>query len=177
VTPLAEQTWTNRRTGAWVKASSVGDNMVMERVIKPGTGKADAHLHLDYVESFEIIDGTATIEVDGRAINAGPGERVEVARGVAHRNPYNDTEGDLQLRHTVAPGGDFAKAFVTSLGHHMKRDTVNDQGEFSDLQLFVVLRGTRAQSYRAGIPVAVQKPVIALGALLGRLRGYKAGYP
>src|SRR4051794_4636748 len=99
---LAEQTWTNRRTGAWVKASSVGDNMVMERVIKPGTGKADAHLHLDYVESFEIIDGTATIEVDGRAISAGPGERVEVPPGTAHRNPYNDTEGDLQLRHTVA---------------------------------------------------------------------------
>jgi hypothetical protein len=143
---LAEQTWTNPRTGAWVKASSVGDNMVMERVIKPGTGKADAHVHL------------------------------EVPPGTAHRNPFNDTDGDLHLRHTVAPGSAFAEAFVTSLGHHMERDTVNDQGEFSDLQLFVVLRGTRAKSYRAGIPVALQKPVIALGALLGRLRGYKPGY-
>jgi mannose-6-phosphate isomerase-like protein (cupin superfamily) len=173
---LAEHTWTNPRTGAWVKASAVGDNMVMERVIKPGTGKADAHVHLDYVESFEIIDGTATIQVDGRAINAGPGERVEVPPGTAHRNPFNDTAADLHLRHTVAPGSAFAEAFVTSLGHHMERDTVNDQGEFSDLQLFVVLRGTRAQSYRSGIPVPLQKPVIALGALLGRLRGYKAGY-
>jgi mannose-6-phosphate isomerase-like protein (cupin superfamily) len=174
--PLAEHTWTNPRTGAWVKASAVGDNMVMERVIKPGTGKADAHVHLDDVESFEIIDGTATIEVDGRAINAGPGERVELPVGTAHRNPFNDTDADLHLRHTAAPGGAFVEAFVTSLGHHMERDTVNDQGEFSDLQLFVVLRGTRAQSYRAGLPIPLQKPVIALGALLGRLRGYKAGY-
>ncbi|MEA2418420.1 MAG: hypothetical protein QOE60_626 [Thermoleophilaceae bacterium] len=174
--PLAEHTWTNPRTGAWVKASAVGPNMVMERVIKPRTGKADPHLHLDYVESFEIIDGTATIEVDGRAVNAGPGERVEIAPGTPHRNPYNDTDSDLHLRHTAAPGGPFTEAFVTSLGRHMERDTVNDQGEFSDLQLFVVLRGTRAQSFRAGIPLALQKPVIAVGALLGRLRGYKAGY-
>jgi hypothetical protein len=173
---LAEHTWTNPRTGAWVKASAVGDDMVMERVIKPGTGKADPHIHFDYVESFEIIDGTATIEVDGRAINAGPGERVELPLGTPHRNPFNDTAADLHLRHRAAPGNVFVEAFVTSLGHHMERDTVNDQGEFSDLQLFVVLRGTRAQSYRAGLPIPVQKPVIALGALLGRLRGYKAGY-
>jgi hypothetical protein len=149
---------------------------VIERVIKPQTGKADAHVHFDYVERFEIIDGTATIELDGRAVSAGPGESVEVPLGTAHRNPYNQTDADLQLRHTVAPGGPFADAFASSLGHHMERNTVNDQGEFSTLQLFVVLRGTRAQSYRAGIPVWLQKPVIALGALLGRLRGYRPGY-
>jgi mannose-6-phosphate isomerase-like protein (cupin superfamily) len=83
--PLVERTWTNPRTGAWAKASSVGDDMVLERLMKPHTGKADAHRHLDYVESFEIVDGTATIEVDGRAISAGPGERVEVPPGVPHR--------------------------------------------------------------------------------------------
>jgi mannose-6-phosphate isomerase-like protein (cupin superfamily) len=173
---LAEHTWTNPRTGAWVKASNVGDNMVIERVIKPGTGKADPHVHFDYVESFEIIDGTATIEVDGRAVSAGPGERVELPIGTPHRNPYNDTAADLHLRHMAAPGNVFVEAFVTSLGHHMERDTVNDQGEFSQLQLFVLLHGTRAQSYRAGLPIWLQKPVLALGALLGRLRGYKAGY-
>jgi len=173
---LAERTWTNPRTGAWLKASSVGADAVIERVMKPHTGKADAHLHLDYVERFEILDGTATIEVDGREITAGPGETVEVPRGTAHRNPYNATDADLHLRHTASPGGSFAEAFVSSLGHHMEQDTVNEQGEFPDLQLFVVLRGTRARSYRAGIPVPLQKPVIALGAALGRLRGYRAGY-
>jgi mannose-6-phosphate isomerase-like protein (cupin superfamily) len=173
---LAERTWTNPRTGAWIKASQSGADALIERVMKPHTGKADAHVHLDYVERFEIIDGTATIEVDGRAISAGPGERVEVPPGTPHRNPYNQTDGDLHLRHTAAPGGPFADAFVSSLGHHMERDTVNEQGEFSDLQLFVVLRGTRAKSYRAGIPIWLQKPVITLGAALGRLRGYKPGY-
>jgi mannose-6-phosphate isomerase-like protein (cupin superfamily) len=168
--------WTNPRTGAWLELSSEGSDKVVERVMKPHTGKADAHLHLDYVESFEILEGTATIELDGRRIEAGPGERVELAPGTAHRNPYNETDLDLYLRHRAAPGGVFVESFVSALGHHMENDTVNAQGEFSDLQLFVLLRGTRAQSYRAGLPIPLQKPVIALGALLGRLRGYKAGY-
>jgi mannose-6-phosphate isomerase-like protein (cupin superfamily) len=173
---LAERTRTNPRTGAWLKGSSDGADAVIERLMKPRTGKADAHVHLDYVERFEILDGTATIELDGREITIRPGETVEVPPGAAHRNPYNETDADLHLRHIASPGNEFTDAFVSSLGHHMERDTVNEQGEFSDLQLFVVLRATRARSYRAGIPVPLQKPVIALGALLGRVRGYKPGY-
>jgi hypothetical protein len=79
---------------------------VIERVMKPHTGKADPHIHFDYVEGFEVMDGTATIEVDGRAVSAGTG----------------------------------------------------------------------AGSYRAGLPIWLQKPVIALGAALGRMRGLKPGY-
>jgi mannose-6-phosphate isomerase-like protein (cupin superfamily) len=173
---LPERTWTNPRTGAWLKGSSSGADAVIERLMKPHTGKADAHVHMDYVERFEILDGTATIEVAGRKVTAGPGETVELAPGTTHRNPYNETDSDLRLRHVASPGGPFVDAFVSSLGHHMEQDTVNDQGEFPDLQLFVVLRATRAKSYRTGIPIALQKPVIALGAALGRLRGYRAGY-
>ena len=174
--PASGRTWTNPRTGAWLTWLPDGDDGVLERVMNPHTGKADPHVHLDYVESFEIIDGTATVEIDGQQVFAGSGETVEVPIGTAHRNPYNATDSDLRLRHRASPGGTFVEAFVSSLGHHMENDTVNEQGEFSDLQLFVVLRGTRARSYRAGIPVPLQKPVIALGAALGRLRGYRAGY-
>ena len=173
---LAQRTWTNPRTGAWIRSSSAGDDALIERVMKPHTGKADPHFHLDYIERFEIIDGTATIELDGQTISAGPGETVEVPLGTPHRNPYNQTDADLHLRHCASPGGRFVEAFVSSLGHHMERGSVNEQGEFSDLQLFVVLRATRARSYRAGIPVALQKPVVALGAALGRLRGLRPGY-
>jgi mannose-6-phosphate isomerase-like protein (cupin superfamily) len=156
------RTWTNPRTGASLTWRRDGADGVLERLMRPGTGKADAHVHLDYVERFEVLEGTATLELDGRTISAGPGETVEVPPGTPHRNPYNATDADLRLRHTASPG--------------MESDTVNRQGEFSDLQLFVVLHGTRARSYRAGIPVALQKPVIALGAALGRRRGLRPGY-
>src|SRR3954466_6322048 len=125
---LGQRTWTNPHTGAWIKSASGGDDAVIERLMKPHTGKADAHVHLDYVERFEILDGTATIEVDGRAISAGPGETVEVALGTGHRNPYNQADAALPLRHSASPGGRFVEAFVSSLGHHMERGSVNEQG-------------------------------------------------
>ena len=57
----------------------------MQRWTNPQSRSAS---HLDYLESFEIVEGTATIVLDGRTISAGPGERVEIPVGVPHRNPY-----------------------------------------------------------------------------------------
>jgi mannose-6-phosphate isomerase-like protein (cupin superfamily) len=170
------RTWSNPRTGAWLRYGTEGADGVLERVMKAHTGMADAHLHLDYVERFQVLEGTATVELEGEKLTVGAGESVEVPRGAAHRNPYNATDADLHLLHVASPAGAFAEAFVSALGHHMENDTVDEQGEFSTLQLFVVLRGTRAQSYRAGIPIPLQKPVIAVGALVGRLRGLKPSY-
>jgi mannose-6-phosphate isomerase-like protein (cupin superfamily) len=153
-----------------------GEDAAMERLMKPGTGKADAHVHLDFHERYEILEGTATIVLDGREVKAGPGETVEVPRGTKHRNPYNETEQDLRLRHTVSPRSEFTDCFISALGYHMENDTVNDQGEFPDLQLFVILDATRAQSYLAGPPIFVQKPVIAAMASIGRRRGYRPRY-
>ena len=169
--------WTNPQTGAWIESSQDGGDLVIERLMKPHTGKADPHVHMDYVESYEVLEGTATVHVDGEQRRLGAGERLELQPGVAHVNPYNETDADLRHRHRIsAPGRTFAEAFVSALGHHMENGSVDDQGEFSDLQLFVVLHGTRAQSFRAGIPVWLQKAVLPLGAALGRARGLRVSY-
>lgn len=168
--------YANPRTGAWMRPLEAGDDAAMERLMKPHTGKADAHVHLDFDERYEVLEGRATIVRDGRELEAGPGEIVEIPRGTRHRNPYNQTNEDLRLRHTVSPRSEFSDCFISALGHHMQNDTVNDQGEFPDLQLFVILHATRAQSYLAGPPIALQKPAIALGAAVGRRRGYRPSY-
>jgi len=118
-----ERTWTNPRTGAWVKAIDAGPDQQIERLIQR----------------------------DRRRPAPAPAPHGVAGRPV--RGP-----------------------FVSSLGHCMENDTVDKQGEFPDLQLFVILRATRAQSYIAGVPITIQKPVIAVGAWLGRLRGYRPGY-
>jgi mannose-6-phosphate isomerase-like protein (cupin superfamily) len=168
---------TNPQTGAWLETTRDGDDLLIERLMKPHTGKADGHVHMDYVETFEVIDGTATIHVDGEKRTLGPGERLELPAGVPHVNVHNDTDADLHHLHRIsAPGRTFAEAFISALGHHMENGTVNDQGEFSNLQLFVVLHGTRAQSYRTGIPIWLQKAVLPLGAAVGRMRGLRVSY-
>jgi len=40
--PAPGRSWTNPRTGAWLTWTPEGDDGVIERVIKPRTGKADA---------------------------------------------------------------------------------------------------------------------------------------
>jgi mannose-6-phosphate isomerase-like protein (cupin superfamily) len=174
--PASGRTWTNPRTGAWLTWLPRNGDAVIERVMKPHTGKADAHYHLDFDERFEVVAGTATIELEGRPVTVAAGETMEIPRRTPHRNAFNATEADLRLRHTVSPGGEFAAAFVSALGHYMETDSLDSQDEFRTLQLLVVLHETRAQSYLARPPVALQKPVIAAGALLGRLRGYRAGF-
>ena len=47
---------------------------------------------------------------------------------------------------------------------------------FRDLQLFVVLRATRAGATSPARPLRLQKPVIAAAAVLGGLRGYRPRY-
>ena len=65
------------------------------------------------------------------------------------------------------------EVFVRTLGDLMARDALNDQGEFTNLQLFGVLRAGRADSWQAGPPVWLQRPVVAAGAALARLRGQR----
>jgi mannose-6-phosphate isomerase-like protein (cupin superfamily) len=168
--------WTNPRTGAWIQTLDAAPDTAIERLMKPRTGKADPHYHLDFVERFDVLEGTATVELDGRVVSVAAGDSLEVPVGQRHRNPYNATDSDLLMRHTVSPASEFVDAFLSALGHYMETDSLDSQGEFRPLQLFVVLHGTRAKSYRAGLPVAVQKPVLALGAMLGRRRGYRPGF-
>src|SRR5918999_1535610 len=113
--PTPGRTFSNPSTGAWLTWLPRGDDGVIERVIKPHTGRADAHVHLDYLERFEILGGIATIEVDRQP-----------RTGTPHRNPYNESDSDVRLRHTASPGSEFVDAFVSSLGHHMENDTVNE---------------------------------------------------
>ena len=46
--------------------------------MKARTGKALAHIHRDYAESFVVEAGEATAKVDGRTVRLSPGETLTV---------------------------------------------------------------------------------------------------
>ena len=84
---------------------------------------------------------------------------------------------DLKVRAHFEPVPEFVEAYTEVLGARMREDDgLNEQGEFSDLQLFVLLHEYKAQSFGRG-PVWLQKPAIPLLAAFGRARGYKGTYP
>jgi hypothetical protein len=101
---------------------------------------------------------------------------VELPRGTGHRDPYNPGEADLVIRGTFDPVTDFLEAYASAWAHHLTEGTVNDQDEMPILQIFALIDATDGKSYRAGIPVAVQKASMPVMKRIARLRGYRAAY-
>ena len=166
--------WRNPRTGASLTVVEYSpEQAVIERRMRPGTGRTDAHVHRDFEQWWEAIEGELTYAVDGAERRAGVGERVVIPAGTPHRDPHNETGQDLVFRLAVRPATPFVEVFVRTLGDLMARDALNDQGEFTNLQLFGVLRAGRADSWQAGLPVWLQRPVVAAGAARARLRGQR----
>jgi mannose-6-phosphate isomerase-like protein (cupin superfamily) len=76
---------------AYVNARSGGRLMVIEhwddtndrrarieRTMPPGTGRGEPHLHLDFTQTWEGVQGEATIMVDGEERPLRAGDQVEI---------------------------------------------------------------------------------------------------
>jgi mannose-6-phosphate isomerase-like protein (cupin superfamily) len=61
-----------------------GDFSLMERTLPPSGRGPPAHRHTNCSETFFILEGTVTVELEGAAVATGPGDFVRVSRGRAH---------------------------------------------------------------------------------------------
>ncbi|MDQ2939439.1 MAG: cupin domain-containing protein [Actinomycetota bacterium] len=173
----AGETFENARTGTRLEVrESTPKRVVFDRRYPPNSGRADPHVHFDITQSWEVLSGEARVVVDGETRDVKGGEVVEIATRIPHQDIHNPFEKELAVRWTVAPVNDFVEAFADSYTHLLTHDKLNAQDEFTPLQIFPILRGTRAQSWLTSIPIPLQKVVIPVGAWLGRLRGYRARY-
>jgi quercetin dioxygenase-like cupin family protein len=177
----AGQIFEHPRTGSRLEIVSTPRDsgrelLVAERLLKPNTGKADAHFHRDFEHRFAVLDGRLTLELEGVERSFGAGEEVHVRPGTPHRDPWTAEDEDLRFRTEFEPVPAFVEGFTAAFGHLLGEGRTNDQDFPPDLQLFVCLRAFKGQSYAAGLPVWLQKATIPLLALVGRLRGYRPSY-
>ena len=147
---------------------------VFERSLPPGTGRLDAHKHLDHHQRYEVLAGTATIEIGRRKERLAVGESVDLPPGTGHRDPYNDGLGELVYRGTFEPVTPFLHAYVPTLAEAFRTGRTNRQDELPRLWTFVVLRASKAETFAAQIPMIVQGMLRPVLAAVGRLRGYRA---
>ena len=130
------------------------------------------HIHAKLEERVKVLSGRARIWVAGKESTAGPGETVVFPPGVGHTFK---AEGDeyLHFRCEVVPPMKMESLFETIFG--LYRDgKANKRGQPNLLQNAVLAHETDA--YLPGPPVWLQKPVIALLAVVARLLGYRARY-
>jgi len=169
--------YTSPETGTWVEIVERGPQvMKFERSFAPGTGRTDPHLHEDLTQTWEALSGEGMIEVDGLEREFRTGDRVEIAPGTRHRDPWNSSRAELHARGIFDPDNDFIEAYAAAYAHLLTEGGLNDQDELPLLQILVITRETNGRSYGASPPVAVQKASLPLLAAFGRLRGYRPSY-
>lgn len=174
--------FTNPQTGASLEVLRVPGRhervLQLRRIIKPGTGRAARHVHLDFVERFVVEAGQARAELVGRPLELGPAEAFDISPKRVHVNPYNAGKEDLVIRQAVEPARDFSLGYFETLGHLMTQGRTDNQGEVPLVAVLALAHHTRCQTFAPGIPRAAQRTLLApVGARLVKLRRYDVRLP
>jgi hypothetical protein len=140
--------------------------------MKPHTGKADAHVHLAFEQTYEVLEGRGRCRVGKQERVVDAGETVTMPRDVPHVDLWNDTGADLRWRMTVTPAElPFVDVYAATLGARMTAGRLNRQQDLTRLDIFGILAASSGESYVAGLPIGLQKAVLPLGARLARALG------
>ncbi len=173
------QRLTNPATGEYFEfvetaAETGGKYSTVKVLLKKGGFKPVLHKHLEQDESFEVVSGKFTYQLEGKApVTIGVGERATLPKAVGHTH-YNDGDEDLIVLQTASPALDF-EPFLEAMHLNIVRGLVKN-GQPPFLQLMVWMNELVGKTCVAAVPVGVQRFLAAALAPVGRLRGYRAFY-
>jgi quercetin dioxygenase-like cupin family protein len=102
----------NRLTFLITGKETDGAFFLAEMSVPPGGGPPP-HIHQREDESFHILEGTLTVQVDGNTITASAGDFIYLPRGIAHsfRNTGDGTAKALVLTTPAGLENYFAEVF------------------------------------------------------------------
>lgn len=141
------------RTGARLRILRVprtdGAALLVERVFKQGMGRFPEHVHLDFAETFVIVDGVAEAKVAGDVLRLTAGKSLHVPRGVPHVNPYNVDIEDMKFTQKFDPGTEGARSYVQTLARALWHGRDHD-GELPASVILAVGDVTHEDTYLTG---------------------------
>lgn len=163
-----------------------GSRLVLEYSAPAGSPRrlVDPHIHLGWDERFDVISGRARYRVGKEEADLESGASVTLPAGQVHEHPWNVGEDTLRVRQTStlhAPDpaaiGDTVRAFAMMFWL-IQQGKVDRRGNPNPLQGALILQSLmRHGGYQAGLPPALQRPLIRLLAAVARRRGYVAFDP
>jgi mannose-6-phosphate isomerase-like protein (cupin superfamily) len=143
-----------------------------------------AHLHETWVETFEILEGTAAYVLGGEQRTLKKGENIVLPAGVRHVHPWNTGTGKMVYRQTNDFGATTPDAVTDLMGALATLNGLAREGRLgknglpkNPLQLVATgLTYTKHGVYDAAMPIALQKGLaVTVGRLAGAL-GYRGIY-
>jgi mannose-6-phosphate isomerase-like protein (cupin superfamily) len=151
-----------------------GESVVLEAYVKANGFVAAAHVHPHQEERFQVLRGTVGFRVGRKKLLAGPGQRVTVPAGTAHKF-WNAGDDEVHFVCEVRPALQFEQLIETMFGLANDGKT-NKKGMPNPLRLAVIARA-HFEDVRLPFPPAwMQRAGLALGSPVGRLLGYEATY-
>lgn len=85
-------------------ALTAGAYSVHDNLLPPHSPGPRPHLHRDHEETFYVLEGELTVQVEGETIQAGAGAFVVIPRGLVHQ-PANRTAHETRVLLIFSPGG------------------------------------------------------------------------
>jgi quercetin dioxygenase-like cupin family protein len=157
---------TSRETG--------GEAVVVETFVKPNGFVAAAHVHPDQEERFEVLRGSVGFKVGRDKLVAGPGQRITVPAGKAHRF-WNAGDDVAHFVCEIRPALQFESLIETMFA--LAADGKTNRKGMPNLLRLAVIANAHFDTVRLPFPPAIlQQLGLALGAPLGRAVGYSAVY-
>ena len=96
-------------------AETNGEAVVLEAFLKPNAFVAAAHVHPSQEERFQVLRGTIGFRLGRKKVIAGPGQRITVAAGTAHKF-WNAGEDEAHFVCEVRPAMQFEQLIETMFG-------------------------------------------------------------
>jgi mannose-6-phosphate isomerase-like protein (cupin superfamily) len=150
-------------------AEAGAERLVVMLYLAPGAKGPMPHIHLRSREIFEIVEGTMHAIVDGKSMQAGPGERITVEPGSTHTFNNGRADAEMVVRTTVEPPLRFLWFFDEAV-----KSANRNGGSWDDMPLLeaaYIIHGVRDEYRIAALPGWIHVPVFALLAGLAVLLG------
>ena len=144
-------------------------------IFSPGNLGPAEHFHPTYVEKFEVISGEFVFSVNGEDINAGPGDKLSVEKGVRHNwRCVGDDYGFVIVE--AWPPARLGEVLCTLFGMaHEGKLTSKGQPKF--LHAMVIGREYSDDTVFTSPPPFIASFLSMLLAPFARLLGYKSTEP
>jgi quercetin dioxygenase-like cupin family protein len=170
--PTGGQRWVFRRTGA----DTNGELLEADLYVSPG-GFVREHMHPTQEETFTGVSGTFVVDVAGKTVHIGPGDKLVIPRRTPHG--FKNATAEAQLLVEVRPALHLDDYFRTFLGlSRDRRINMPVKGlPHPLLQVALVMERYAPEIAAPRIPLALQRPVWRLLGALARRRGVPDSFP
>jgi mannose-6-phosphate isomerase-like protein (cupin superfamily) len=150
-------------------ADTGGEHLELELQLAPDGKVPGMHVHPEIEERFEVLEGTLRFRMGLRSIVAGPGEKVTVPAGKAHKF-VNAGDETAVFRVIVTPALEMERLFETTVALAQEgRVMSSGMPKLLDLALFV--REFKREVRGPFSPGALQRAMLWPLAKLAEARG------